>query len=237
MNQWSNGPPDEKEQVIGPGCLHWTQAGSGMMHEEVPTVSGKSCHGLQMFVKLPASQEVSAPACFHVNDPPEYISNNGNVRVRVLVGSFQVKKAAFVTGNGDGLTYLDVHLKRGGSKVDIPAPQRTTAFILSIKGNLSSTDSNGTTTVIEEGAGVFFDATNGGDMVSIMSATDNDDDDDVCEFLFCGGIPNKEPLVSRGSFMMSTAERIAEAERNYKNGSMGHIEPLNIEAMWKDGEL
>ncbi|MFB2920991.1 MULTISPECIES: pirin family protein [Aerosakkonema] len=35
---------------IAPGDLHWTQAGSGMLHEEVPERAGVDCHGLQMFV-------------------------------------------------------------------------------------------------------------------------------------------------------------------------------------------
>ena len=102
----------------------------------------------------------------------------------------------------------------------------TTAFIFVIQGQLSSTNSQGTTTVLDEGAGV---------VVSLMSLAT--DDDGAAQFLFCGGIPNKEPLVSKGSFMMSNAECIAAADRNYREGAMGHIAPLDIAAVWKDGEL
>ena len=62
-NRWSHGG----DELIGPGAVHRSQAGSGMLLEEVPTEPGVSCHGLQMFVKLPASMELSDPAAFHLD--------------------------------------------------------------------------------------------------------------------------------------------------------------------------
>lgn len=38
---------------IEPGALHWTQAGRGNQHEEVPEVPGEDCHGLQTDVGRP----------------------------------------------------------------------------------------------------------------------------------------------------------------------------------------
>jgi len=40
--------------LIHPGDLHWTQAGSGLMYEEVPSLPGTLCHGAQIFVNLAA---------------------------------------------------------------------------------------------------------------------------------------------------------------------------------------
>lgn len=36
--------------VAGPGDLIWTQAGAGVIHDELPDAPGKTVHGLQIFV-------------------------------------------------------------------------------------------------------------------------------------------------------------------------------------------
>ena len=195
------------------------------MHEEVPTVTGKNCHGLQMFVKLPAAQELSTPQAFHVpkDQVPEWKNKDGTARVRVLAGSYQGQMAPFTPGNGKELTYLDVHLNKNTGKIEIPAPRDMTAFLLNIQGSVTAIHGeNDETTAIEENAGAFFESD--GDRIILQATGDGNS-----QFLFCGGIPNKEPLVSGGPFMMTTKERISQAKRDYGSGAMGPIEPLNVE--------
>ena len=48
-NRDSNG----NRTLIEPGGLHWTAAGSGVVHEENPAVLGSTTHLLQIFVNLP----------------------------------------------------------------------------------------------------------------------------------------------------------------------------------------
>ncbi len=55
------------ESVIEPGALHWTQAGAGMMHEEIPIEPGLDCHGLQLFVNLRSEHKLAPPRAFHVS--------------------------------------------------------------------------------------------------------------------------------------------------------------------------
>lgn len=55
-----------------------------MMHEEVPTEPGTTCHGIQMFAKLPAEKELFPPVAFHEDSPPEVVLEDGVSRVRVL---------------------------------------------------------------------------------------------------------------------------------------------------------
>jgi redox-sensitive bicupin YhaK (pirin superfamily) len=43
--------------TLDPGDLHWTQAGSGIVHEEVPSEPPTPCHGAQIFIDLPATVE------------------------------------------------------------------------------------------------------------------------------------------------------------------------------------
>lgn len=39
-----------------------------MLHEEIPVAPGVDCEGLQIFVKLPDSDELSSPSAFHLNE-------------------------------------------------------------------------------------------------------------------------------------------------------------------------
>jgi redox-sensitive bicupin YhaK (pirin superfamily) len=39
--------------LIRPGALHWSAAGRGVVHDEVPAETGKTVHMLQIFVNLP----------------------------------------------------------------------------------------------------------------------------------------------------------------------------------------
>jgi redox-sensitive bicupin YhaK (pirin superfamily) len=237
VNQWSMG---EERDLIGPGSIHWTQAGSGMMHEEVPFANGggvakKMCVGIQMFVKQPAAMELAPPAAFHVNAPdvPVWTSNDEGTsspttRVRVLAGTYRDQSAADrMPVANENLTYLDVHLAAGAT---FDMPTTDTAFIFTIKtgdGGLISVDARGVETVIGQHVGAFFAPD--GDLVSLRAKSSG------AQFLFCGGVPNREPLVAGGSFMMTTRERIDDARRRYQSGAMGHIEPLNVDAT--KGEL
>ena len=46
--------------VVGAGGIVWTQAGSGVIHEEVPAERGRELHGLQLFVNLSSKNKLSA---------------------------------------------------------------------------------------------------------------------------------------------------------------------------------
>jgi redox-sensitive bicupin YhaK (pirin superfamily) len=84
FNQDSQGD----RSFIRPGDLHWTQAGSGVRHEETPTEPGKVCHGIQMFVDLPSADKSAPAKAFHLKstDIPIYTTLNGG-KVRVVLGS------------------------------------------------------------------------------------------------------------------------------------------------------
>jgi len=50
---------------IGPGALHWTLAGRGILHEEVPEQRAIAALGLQVFVNLPSALKHAAPRFIH----------------------------------------------------------------------------------------------------------------------------------------------------------------------------
>ena len=60
--------------VTGPGGIVWTQAGSGVMHEEVPADAIRELHGLQVFVNLSSKNKLVAPRLFRIDkgEVPEW---------------------------------------------------------------------------------------------------------------------------------------------------------------------
>ncbi len=76
--------------LIHPGDLHWTQAGSGIRHEETPIEPGKLCHGIQMFVDLPAADRDAPAKALHLKSAniPIYMTPTGG-RIRIVLGYYQ----------------------------------------------------------------------------------------------------------------------------------------------------
>jgi redox-sensitive bicupin YhaK (pirin superfamily) len=76
--------------MVGPGGIVWTQAGSGLIHEELPAETDRTLHGVQLFVNLSSKNKGASPQAFSLekSEVPEWSSEAGD-RVRVVVGSFE----------------------------------------------------------------------------------------------------------------------------------------------------
>ncbi|MDX2010798.1 MAG: pirin family protein [Myxococcaceae bacterium] len=198
-------------QRIGPGALHWTEAASGVVHEEVPTVPGVDCHGLQMFVNLPVSRHVAPPRALHLDakEVPELRPAAG-VRVRVLAGAL-----ASTTSPLDvvpAVTFLDVHLDPG-ARVQVPAAAGQTAFALVVAGAGLA----GAGSPLSAHEGVRFDDEAG--VLELSTKTQ------ALHALVGVGTPLQQQVLWRGPFALATAEAHEDARRRYASGAMGQLEP------------
>jgi redox-sensitive bicupin YhaK (pirin superfamily) len=203
INRWSKGG----STLIGPGTLHWTQAGIGMMHEEIPTEPGIECHGLQMFVKLAAADELAPPEAFHVDAAHIVeIADQPGSRIRLLAGGAFGQDAGFALRNS--LVLLEVHLD-AGTRLQLSAKSSENTFVFVQKGTIST----GSTELDAHSAAVFA---HDGDHVAISALTQT-------SFLFGSGDPLNEPLFFEGPFMMSTRERLDGAKTAFQRGDMGHL--------------
>ncbi len=196
--------------LIHPGDIHWTQAGSGLMHEEIPSPPDTLCHGAQIFVNLAAKHKWSQPVALHLDSAqvPEYAIPCGG-KVRVVVG------AAFgLTSLLQPLTpvtLLDVTLPPQG-KVLHTLPSSHHAFVHVIQGSgefgaelsrLESLDA----ALLEPGSETVTVQANG----------------DGLHYLLGAGEPLNEPVVAHGPFVMTTDEEIQRAMVAYRSGRMGRL--------------
>jgi redox-sensitive bicupin YhaK (pirin superfamily) len=119
--------------TIAPGDLHWTQAGSGIRHNETPIEPGKICHGIQMFVDLPTIDKTLPGKAFHLtaDQIPVYITPDG-ARVRVVVGAANGVTSPLQISTR--IRFLDVQLPTDGTIVHELATDES-AFLLVVKGS------------------------------------------------------------------------------------------------------
>ncbi|MDP3499439.1 MAG: pirin family protein [Myxococcales bacterium] len=198
-------------QLIEPGALHWTEAASGVVHEEVPVVPGVDSHGLQMFVNLPVEQHAQPPRALHL-DPKEIVEvrPSPGVRIRVLAGAFDGKTSTLAVV--PALTFLDVHLAPR-SEVLLPAQAGQTAFAMAIAGSgLAGNESS-----LSAHQGALFDTADGLMRLATM--------DTPLQALVGVGTPLGQPVVWSGPFALTSQAAIVDARKRFASGGMGHLAP------------
>jgi redox-sensitive bicupin YhaK (pirin superfamily) len=99
------------QNVIQPGGLHWTTAGRGVVHEEVPVETGKKVHGLQIFVALaPSNRDIAPfPLILEAQDVP--VMQEPGAKVRVPLGSYREMRSPLSPPTE--VTMLDISLEEG----------------------------------------------------------------------------------------------------------------------------
>lgn len=194
---------------IGPGALHWTQAGRGMMHEEVPERRGVEGHGLQIFVNLRITDKLIAPRAFHVDAAAvPIVETLEGARVRVLSGAFEGRRSP-LDELSTPVLLLDVHLNPD-ARVTIPIGREQTAFAMTIAGSGqaggSAIGANTAVSFAEDGDAVTFSA--GAEGLHVVVGA---------------GTPIREPVVFGGPFAMGSREAIEDAYARYRRGDMGRL--------------
>jgi redox-sensitive bicupin YhaK (pirin superfamily) len=193
---------------IEPGALHWTQAGSGMLHEEIPRTAGRVSHGLQIFVNSAAALKGSAPQMFHRGaDDIAALEPAAGVRVRVVLGDFGAVSARI--GAHTPITLLDITLAPN-VRIDVPLPAGKRAFAVVARGALADHDAD------EPHALRFADE---GDAVALHAGAQG------ARLALFAGRPLAEPMFPKGPFIGSSAAEVTDMIRRFQSGAMGALAP------------
>ncbi len=117
--------------LIRPGGLHWTTAGSGIVHEEIPAETGKTVHSLQIFVGLARERQDMAPFALSLEPQDVPVVQRPGVKVRVPVGRFG--DTCSPLNPPTDVTMLDLSLEAGAELV-VPVAAGHCAFVMPIFG-------------------------------------------------------------------------------------------------------
>ena len=204
LNRDSQGDRSE----IPPGAVHITQAGRGILHDEVPSVTGVEAHGFQIWINHREDDRWVEPRALHASptDVPEV--HDGGAIVRVLHGSYGGRTPAYrmVTP----VTLLHV-LLQPQAMVTLPAASMTFAYGLAGRAVSGEADL---------GPQVLLTYDAAGEAVTVVAGPAG------AEFMFGSGTPIGEPLVYGGPFVMTTAAQMTETKRRHARGEMGTLPPL-----------
>lgn len=193
--------------VIEPGGAHVTQAGSGIHHDEFPTVPGVDCHGFQIWIDHAADDRMVAPRAMHAfaADIPEVRTTQH--RVRVVAGSFEGQRSPFELVTP--VTLLHVQLR---SNETLTLSADSMAFVYVISGKGKTLDKS----LLPQTLVTFAE---GGDLVQVSASAEG------VEFLFATGKPHGTPIVYGGPFVMSSEEQMHQARLRLGRGEMGTLLP------------
>jgi len=191
----------------------WTQAGSGLIHEELPADSNRELHAVQIFVNLSSRNKLAPPKMIRLqkNDVPGWRSDAGD-RVRVLVGSFERVSAPLVPAEPFNL--LDVELQR---EIAFPLKNGYNALVYVLKGEII-VRAEGREQKVTGGHAMALHGTGGRAKFEASHPA---------HFLILSGAEIQGPVVTHGPFIMNDASQIKDALARYHAGRMGQLEAFS----------
>lgn len=202
------------QNLIEPGAVHWTVAGKGIIHEEVPIEKGIVYNGLQIFVNLHSSKKFIEPVAFHANRNQISTVKTQASEVRIVVGEYEGQKSFFTPPTEVQL--LDVIVNKE-SRFQQTVPEGYLGFLYILRGQGQVCSDPATGIIIHENQAAGLSLS--GRKIEIRT-THSD-----LHFVLCLGKPLKEPVVFHGPFCMNSDEQIETVIRDFQAGKMGKLDP------------
>ncbi|HLZ68261.1 MAG TPA: pirin-like C-terminal cupin domain-containing protein [Aliidongia sp.] len=196
--------------TFGAGDLHWTLAGRGILHTQVPVGSSSHIHALQIFVNLPGQLKSLAPDSFRVaaHEMPK-VRGEGS-RVRVVAGELAGLRSP--ARPPAPILMLDGYLDAGAKAAVIPLQAHWNAWIYLVDGAMSI-DGAGTLTA---GHALCAGAASDGTMLSLQSTS-------AAHFVVLAGPRIDEPVVQHGPFVLDSEAALAQAVADFHAGRFGTV--------------
>ncbi len=191
------------EGVIEPGGVQWMTAGKGIIHSEMPEQENGLLQGFQLWINLPASEKMQAPAYqeFPANNIAVEHLDNG-AEVHVIAGSTNNGTTGPVINQYVNPIYMDVLLPKG-QLFEQAVGADDNVFIFVINGELSVGDSM--RKIGHHQMGVLGK----GDQVVVTA-------NEETRFLLAAAHPLNEPVARGGPFVMNTKAEVLQAFEDFK---------------------
>jgi redox-sensitive bicupin YhaK (pirin superfamily) len=206
--------------VITDGATQWMTAGSGILHDELPTEElvqkGGLFHGVQLWVNLPAAQKWTPPRYQDITGGKLTLlaSDDGGALVRLIAGDLAEYRGPGVTWTP--ITYAHASVSPG-ARLRLPWRPDFNAlvYVLSGSGTLGLEQRP-----IREGQLAILGT---GDALTVTADPVQASNTPGLEVLLLGGLPIREPVVFHGPFVMNARDEIYQAIQDYHAGRMGTI--------------
>jgi quercetin 2,3-dioxygenase len=195
------------EGVLVPGGVQWMTAGRGIVHSEMPEQQEGRMRGFQLWLNLPATQKMGAPA--YQEFGPERIpvvSPARGVHVKVIAGQVGTVTGPVAQPATDP-TYLDIELNAQSTFVQA-LPAGHSAFVYVFEGELSVGSAAAAVHLPKQTLGVL----GAGGQVRLQAGVL------TTRAILVAGRPLREPVARYGPFVMNTEAELRQAFADYQNG-------------------
>ena len=202
--------------VIREGDTQWMTAGSGILHDELPTErmfrDGGPFHMVQLWVNLPRSLKMTPPRYQAItrDDLVLLTSDDGGALIRLIAGDVAGHEGPGSTHTP--ITYAHVTVAPG-AQLEVPWNTAFSAFAYALTGR--GTAGSEARPFERDQLVVFGD----GDHLVVAAAPGAE----PLEVLLLGGLPIREPIAHYGPFVMNTREEIMQTIEDFQAGRLGVI--------------
>jgi redox-sensitive bicupin YhaK (pirin superfamily) len=210
---------------MGAGDVQWMTAGSGILHQEMPTGDADGrMHGFQLWANLPAALKMTAPRYQDIPAAaiPEVTEDDG-AKARVICGEFWGKRGP-VEGVAAEPRYVDISVPPGKRKrIRVETTRTAFAYVFAGAGmfrDASKPQAVLTESAIDPNAPPVYDANNHslvlfdrGDEIVVQAGPEG------IRFLLVSGKPLEEPVAWHGPIVMNTQAELQQAVRELQNGT------------------
>lgn len=194
---------------LEPGDVQWMNAGSGVIHSEMPRQEQGLMRGFQLWLNLPSSEKMR-PATYNdlkSDSIPRY--QRDGIEVRAIAGelvSAEEKLQGAVTGLTTDPAYLDVRFRDASNlEIQVPAGYTTLVYVYEGQAKITGTDYPLTKGKLARLSSEGLLAVSGQADTSLLVLT---------------GKPIGEQIVAHGPFVMNSVEEIQQAIRDYSTGTL-----------------
>lgn len=199
--------------AIGAGGVQWMNAGSGVIHSEMPIQKTGKVRGFQLWLNLPAKDKMMTPS--YENLEAEQIASFKleGLKIKAIVGSTQVNGEPIQAYKQIAETqplYLDL-LNSGESstQIQVPIEQGHTLLVYVAEGCVELEERSAQQRQLLR----FSDS---GELQLELKPHSR--------IIILSGQPLKEPIVQHGPFVMNSYQEIEQAIRDYQNGTLTEAE-------------
>jgi redox-sensitive bicupin YhaK (pirin superfamily) len=198
------------------GGVHWTNAGKGIVQNEVVRselqVTIPDVSVVRFWVNLPSNLKSGEPDYFPLqsNEIPKKELDDIAGWVKIISGKCGNTIAKIPCYSKEFLYHI--HLEAGKQfSITTGHAIECAAFLPSDKAVVNDVE-------FQSGKLVVF--TSHGEIIKINNGSET-----AIDILLFGGLPNNEPIVSDGFFVMNTPHEITQAYNDYYDGKYGEIKP------------
>ena len=190
---------------MAPGDVQWMKTGRGIIHSEMPAMTGGKLLGFQLWINMPAKLKKNKPEYLYIKSNEIGVHKDSEKTVKIIAGKYEKAEGPQTYHNVEPIYFHIVLNNKKEFKFEVPEGHNS--FIYLLKGELKIGEKK-------------HNKTNDSNLILLKRGNKlTVKANKKTEFVFISGKPIGEPIARGGPFVMNTKAEILEAIQDYNNGT------------------